>query len=57
MSPEAGSVTCEGQHEQHAQHAPLTTLLALERTIQQRRRDMEQQKGGHGMVRQHNGGC
>lgn len=39
------AVACEGTAEQHDQHAPLTTLLALEATIKQRRRDMEQQTG------------
>jgi hypothetical protein len=44
-------LSCEGSPEQHDQHAPLTTLMALEHTIQQRRLDMETQTGwcGYGM--------
>jgi hypothetical protein len=40
-----GGVSCEGLHEQHAQHAPLTTLMALEETIAQRKREMAHQTG------------
>jgi hypothetical protein len=38
-------LSCEGSPEQHDQHAPLTTLMALEHTIQQRRLDMDTQTG------------
>lgn len=40
-----GAVHTEGDHKQHGSHAPLTTLLALEHTIQERREAMEQQQG------------
>lgn len=40
------TLSCEGSSEQHDQHAPLTTLMALEHTIQQRRLDMQQQTDG-----------
>lgn len=40
------SLSCEGSSEHHDQHAPLTTLMALAHTIQQRRLDMQQQTGG-----------
>jgi hypothetical protein len=61
------SLSCEGNHEQHDQHAPLTTLMALEHTIQQRRLDMQQQSGGQapagplgwslGLTRPHHCAC
>lgn len=38
-------VVSEGDHKHHGSHAPLTTLMALEHTIQQRREAMEQQTG------------
>jgi hypothetical protein len=40
-----GGVQAEGDHKHHDSHAPLTTLLALEHTIQQRREAMQQQQG------------
>jgi hypothetical protein len=42
-----GGVQAEGDHKHHGSHAPLTTLLALEHTIQQRRDAMQQQQGAH----------
>eukprot|EP00878_Enallax_costatus_P006566 GHUV01006884.1.p1 GENE.GHUV01006884.1~~GHUV01006884.1.p1 ORF type:complete len:306 (+),score=55.90 GHUV01006884.1:46-963(+) len=41
-----GQVASQGDHQHHNDHAPLTTLMALEHTIQQRREAMEQQTGG-----------
>ncbi|KAF6265463.1 hypothetical protein COO60DRAFT_1281356 [Scenedesmus sp. NREL 46B-D3] len=41
-----GGVQAEGDHKHHSSHAPLTTLLALEHTIQQRREAMQQQQEG-----------
>eukprot|EP00879_Flechtneria_rotunda_P011546 GHRR01012060.1.p1 GENE.GHRR01012060.1~~GHRR01012060.1.p1 ORF type:complete len:313 (+),score=84.63 GHRR01012060.1:374-1312(+) len=41
-----GQIAVEGAHQQHGDHAPLTTLMALEHTIQQRRIAIEQQTGG-----------
>ena len=39
-----GSVAEAGQHSS-SEHAPLSSLLALERTIQQRRAEMETDAG------------
>jgi hypothetical protein len=40
------AVSCQGSSEQHDQHAPLTTLMALEHTIQQRRQEIGKEAPG-----------
>lgn len=48
---DGGAVSSCGQHEAHHEHSPATTLLALERTIAQRRAEMGRpQPGAHRCV-------
>lgn len=41
-----GAVSCTGDHKHHEEHSPATTLYMLERTIEQRRREMGKEAEG-----------
>jgi hypothetical protein len=51
-----GGVAAEGAH-QHSAHVPLTTLLALEQTIRDRRADMEAGSGARAWRPAARGSC